>query len=287
MEIFELRYFLGAAHTENLQRASEKLGVSPASLSKAIRRLEQELGVSLFSREGRHIRITDHGRLLQKRASEIVGLEEDARIRIGGLKGSVRVVLAGPEVLLAEMGIEKSLEVANLLPGSFFEFLHGDDERALALVQSGEAHLAMVTGDVPAGLTSKVIAQTNFQTYCGKGHPLFESAKNKKTIPIEEVLKHSFASPSHSFLGQVGGKASLDGWRDDKFPRKVGFLTSSLKLLEEIALRGKALVYLPDYYGERLGLTMLKISGCPYGCTQKVKLVARNPKELGWLNRVF
>jgi DNA-binding transcriptional LysR family regulator len=287
MEMFELKYFLGAAHTQNLQRASEKLGVSPASLSKAIGRLEQELGVSLFSREGRNIRITDHGLLLQKKASEILGLEEDARLTIGGHKGSIRAVIAGPEVLLAEMGIAKCLELAVKFPRFSFEFQHGEEERALALVASGEAHLAVITGEVPGTLVSKVIAQTGFQTYCGKGHPLFESAKNKKTVPIEEILRHPFASPSHSFLGQVGGKASLDGWRDDKFPRQVGFLTSSLKLLEEIALRGKALVYLPDYYGARLGLSMLKISGCPYGCTQKVKLVARSPKDLGWLSRLF
>jgi len=287
MEIFELRYFLGAAQTQNLQRASEKLGVSPASLSKTIRRLELELGVSLFSREGRNIRITDHGLLLQKKASEIVALEEDTRVSLGGHKGQLRVVLSGPEVLLAQMGVGKCLEIEASMKGSSFEFLHGDEARSLALVASGEAHLAIVTGDVPISLTQKVIAHTSFQTYCGKGHPLFEAAKNKKTVTIETVLQHSFASPSHSFLGQVGGRASLDGWRDDKFPRTIRFRTSSLKLLEEIALRGKALVYLPDYYGERLGLSMLKISGCPYGCTQKVKLVARNPKETGWLNRFF
>ncbi len=287
MEIYELRYFLASAHTENLQRAAEKLSVSPASLSKAIRRLESELGVSLFSREGRHIRLTDHGRLLQKKASEIVSLEEDARLRVGGHKGTLRVVLAGPEVLLAEMGVGKSLEILSKAPGASFEFLHGDESRALELVGNGEAHLAIVTTDQTGGFPSKVIAETSFQTYCGKGHPLYARAHAKKNITIEEVLKHPFASPSHSFLGQVGGKASLDGWRDDKFPRQVGFLTSSLKMLEEISVRGLALVYLPDYYGARLGLAQLKVTGCPYGCEQKVRLVARNPKELGWLNRLF
>jgi hypothetical protein len=67
----------------------------------------------------------------------------------------------------------------------------------------------------------------------------------------------------------------------------VEYLTSSLKILEEFARRGQAVVYLPEYYGERLGLQKLKVTGCPYVCTQKVRLVSRNPKEISWLHQIF
>lgn len=287
MEIFELRYFLGVARTENLQRAAESLAVSPASLSKTVKRLEDELSVKLFLREGRNIRLTDHGRLLQKKAAELVGLEESARIEVGGVaKGAIRAVLAGPEVLLAGEGVARSLELRRLYPGSSVELLHCSEEEALERVERGEAHLALVTRDAP-GLSGRVVAETAFLTFCGRGHPLFAAAKAGRTIPVEEVLTHPFASPSHSFLGQVGGRQSLDGWRDDKFPRQVGFLSSSLRLLEEVALRGQALVYLPGEHGERLGLQRIKVSGCPYACTQKVRLVARNGREIGWINKLF
>ena len=97
MEIFELRYFLAVANGENIHRASEKLHVSPGSLSKAITRLEDELSVTLFSREGRNICLTDHGKLFQKRAAEIIQLEEAARLELSGHLGAVQVVIAGPE----------------------------------------------------------------------------------------------------------------------------------------------------------------------------------------------
>ena len=70
MEIFELKYFLAVAREEHIHRASEKLRVSPPALSKAIARLEDELGKKLFAREGRHIRLTDEGRALKARAFE-------------------------------------------------------------------------------------------------------------------------------------------------------------------------------------------------------------------------
>ena len=286
MEIFELRYFLGVARYENIHRASEKLNVSPGSLSKAITRLESELSVTLFSRAGRNIRLTDHGRLFQKRASEIVQLEEAARLELSGHEGAIQIVIAGAEILLSEMGMSISADLKKKYPKSSFEFHAVDDELAIGQVSRGEAHLAIVTQDIPhhLGLTSKLLSEPLFQIVVGEGHPLYASARSRKVVPVERVLEHSFASPNRPLLGKVGLKQSLDGWRDDQFPRRVDFLTSSLKLLEEFVTQGRALAYLPDYYAKRIDAEILKISGCPYSCSQKARLVTKNPKDRGWLN---
>jgi DNA-binding transcriptional LysR family regulator len=289
MEIFELRYFLGVARDENLHRASEKLHVSPASLSKAVSRLESELSVILFSREGRNIRLTDHGRLFQKRAAEIVQLEEAARLELAGHEGTIQIVIAGPEILLSEMGMTLSGQLKTKYPKSTFEFHAVSDEEAIGQLARGEAHLALVTTEAPShlGLTAKVLSETHFQTVVGEKHPLHASARSKKTVTIDKVLEHPFVSPNHPLLGKVGLKQSLDGWRDDQFPRRVEYLTSSLKLLEELVTQGRALAYLPDYYARRIGVEILKMSGCPYSCVQKIRLLAKNPKERSWLNQWF
>lgn len=104
---------------------------------------------------------------------------------------------------------------------------------------------------------------------------------------LKELLEHSFVGPSLPFLGKVQSKQSLDGWRDDQFPRKVVFQTTSLKILEELVVSGQALAYLPEYVVENLELEMLKVLHCSYSCQQKIKILCRNPKELAWLNQVF
>ena len=286
MEIFELRYFLGVAQHENIHRAAERLHVSPGSLSKAISRIEGELGTKLFSREGRNIRLTAQGVLLQKHASEIVQLEESTRLAVSGHRGSIRVVIAGAEILLSKMGLFLSQRIKSKFPLSTFEFHAVSDSEAIEQVGRGEAHLAIVTTDPPSSLHSKVLEEATFQTCVGRGHKLYPLAKIKKAVPIEEVLAFPFASPNHPLLGQVGLKQSVDGWRDDKFPRKVEYRTSSLKLLEELVLGGTALAYLPDYFITGKEMEILKISGCPYACKQTIKWVARDPKQLGWLNQV-
>lgn len=286
MEMYELRYFLGVARVENIHRASEKMGVSTASLSKAISRLENELGVKLFTRERRNIKLTAQGRLLQKRAADIVQLEESARTALaGGDPGMLQVVLAGPEILLAKMGTSVVSMIKRKYPTAKFELIALTESEALEKVQRGEAHLALVSGEAGRDLKAKVLAEVKFQTYVGRSHPL--QAKAKKTIDVKDVLKFAFVSPDLPFLGQVGAKQALDGWRDDQFPRRVDYRTSSLKILEELVVNGEAVAYLPDYYGEALALSPLKISGCPYVCTQKIKLVAHRPENVGWLNQIF
>ncbi|MEZ4271854.1 MAG: hypothetical protein R3C68_10625 [Myxococcota bacterium] len=106
-------------------------------------------------------------------------------------------------------------------------------------------------------------------------------------MPIDQVLQHCFVGPSLPLFGKVGAKASLDGWRDDKFPRLLDYSASSLKIIEALVVEGKALGYFPVYYCEGLPVEFLKIVGCPYTCAQKIRLVANRPHESGWMNQVF
>lgn len=289
MEIFELRYFLGVAEQENIHRASRKLRVSPSSLSKAISRLEDDLGVKLFRRDGRGIQLTDQGRFLQRKASEMVQLEEIARTEISGHRTRIHAIITGPEILLTRYGLHLSKKLKQRHPDSLIEFRPMEDALALEQVLLGEVHLALITGNVPSnqGLSSKLVDETTFQTYVGPGHPLYPAANAGRIIDIQEILKTPFVSPSHPILGKVGNKQSLDGWRDDHFPRKLEFLTSSLKLMEDLLVNGQAAAYLPSYYCEPLKVLPIKIKGCPYSCTQKIKLIAKNPKERSWLNHLF
>lgn len=74
MEFRVLRYFLTVAKEESISGASNTLHISQPTLSRQIKELEEELGVTLFLRGNRKITLTDEGLLLRKRAEEIVAL---------------------------------------------------------------------------------------------------------------------------------------------------------------------------------------------------------------------
>lgn len=72
MELLQLRYFLEVAHSQHMTKTAEKLHIAQPALSQSIRRLERDLGVDLFGHEGRNIRLTPCGELLQKRLTPIM-----------------------------------------------------------------------------------------------------------------------------------------------------------------------------------------------------------------------
>lgn len=74
MEIRELKYFLAIAREENISKAAELVHTTQPNLSRQIRKLEDEIGKPLFTRGGRKLELTEAGRLLRKRAEEIVEL---------------------------------------------------------------------------------------------------------------------------------------------------------------------------------------------------------------------
>ncbi len=58
------RIFYTVANTENISRAARQLFISQPSLSKALKKLESDLGVTLFIRSSRGVRLTEEGKLL-------------------------------------------------------------------------------------------------------------------------------------------------------------------------------------------------------------------------------
>jgi LysR family nitrogen assimilation transcriptional regulator len=78
VDIRHLQGFLKIADTGSISRAAESLGLSQPSLSQQLLRLEDEIGIALFSRTARGVSLTDAGRIFQERARQIVLSAEEA-----------------------------------------------------------------------------------------------------------------------------------------------------------------------------------------------------------------
>ena len=95
MEVHQLRYVCAIADTGNFSRAAERCKVAQPSLSQQVQKLEDDLGVKLFDRLGRSIRLTEAGRAFIPRARAILEQMDAARTsaadKNADLRGSVTV----------------------------------------------------------------------------------------------------------------------------------------------------------------------------------------------------
>jgi LysR family nitrogen assimilation transcriptional regulator len=98
MELKELRNFMRVARAGSVSRAAQELRLAQPALSRQIRKLEHELGVSLFARHGRGVRLSAAGSLLLERAEAITTLVHQparksattARLRPAALRSACR-----------------------------------------------------------------------------------------------------------------------------------------------------------------------------------------------------
>lgn len=86
MEMHQVRYFLAVCESLNFTRAAEACNVSQPSLTRAVQKLEDELGGLLFHRERNLTHLTDLGRIMQPRLERIASEAEAARAEAKGLR---------------------------------------------------------------------------------------------------------------------------------------------------------------------------------------------------------
>jgi len=89
MEVHQLRYFCAVAETGSFTRAAEREQVAQPSLSQQILKLEEELGVRLFDRLGRSVRLTDLGQIFLPRARAILMELRSAKEEVAEKQSSV------------------------------------------------------------------------------------------------------------------------------------------------------------------------------------------------------
>ncbi|MBE7056167.1 MAG: LysR family transcriptional regulator [Ruminococcaceae bacterium] len=72
MELTQIRYFLEVAESQHITASAEKLHIAQPALSQVIRRLEEDLGVPLFTKKGRNVVLTSYGKQLQKELRPVI-----------------------------------------------------------------------------------------------------------------------------------------------------------------------------------------------------------------------
>lgn len=95
MDFQKMKYFIEVVENGSISKAAQSLHMTQPPLSMAMRKLEKELGVELFERQGRVLRLTGTGQIFYERSKELIIASEEIAEEIKkyhyGKKGKIRI----------------------------------------------------------------------------------------------------------------------------------------------------------------------------------------------------
>ncbi len=85
MELLQLTYFCDAASTQNFSRTAKQFNVPPSNISQSVKRLEEELGVELFTRRANRVTLNSRGEAFYREVSAALDMLRHARNKARGI----------------------------------------------------------------------------------------------------------------------------------------------------------------------------------------------------------
>lgn len=139
MELKELRYFIAVAECGSISKAAEKLFTTQPNLSRQLMKLEEETGQKLLIRGNKKSELTEAGRLLYKRATEITELVDrtQSELRSDGDEVFGTVCIGGGESYAVGLIAKAAKEVSDMFPGIKFDFFSGDTDAVTEKLDKG------------------------------------------------------------------------------------------------------------------------------------------------------
>jgi LysR family transcriptional activator of nhaA len=224
-----LRYFWAVAKTGGVLRASERLHVTPQSISGQITTLEEALGLPLFRRRGRDLELTEAGRRTLSYADEIFKLGEELvqmlqdPQEIGDLVFRVGVADAVPKSIAYDL-LSPSLQAA-----ASVRLVCREGSMETLLSALSVHRLDMVIADRPMPPGANVRAFSHLLGECGLSVVAAAPLASAMTGPFPACLHRApFLLPS----AEVAVRATLLHWFDQQRvkPRIVGEFDDSALL---------------------------------------------------------
>ncbi|MDO5680950.1 MAG: LysR substrate-binding domain-containing protein [Pelistega sp.] len=204
MTLIELKYIIAVARERHFGRAAEACFVSQPTLSVAIKKLEEELGVSVFERGGSEVGITPIGERIVAQAQKVLDaagtLKEIARQGHDPLDGALRVGIIhtiGP-YLLPRL-VRKQLELTPQMPLILQENF---TVRLLELLRLGDIDCAIMALPLPdSGLEVLNLYEEDFVVAVPAKHPWAkEELLDVEQLKLETML---LLGSGHCFRDQV------------------------------------------------------------------------------------
>jgi DNA-binding transcriptional LysR family regulator len=257
MELNQISYFINLAETLNFTAAARLSGVSQPSLTRAIRRLEEELGGPLIYRDGKNSRLTALGHDVEVDFRRMfVAMESVRQHSENWALGRHRVLdvavasSIGPEPFTKFF--EAALEEVPSIEIKLHSLHHSEDTSE---VLSGRYHACILPREAKPDrkLDVRPLFRERFLLGCAAGHPLADS----EIVRVQDLLKFPFVDRVKcEFRDQIH-----DHFARQEVVMRPRFRSDREDWIQRLVAGGRAICILPERSGGAHGLVTRAIEG--------------------------
>lgn len=195
MELLQLQYFLVVARLEHMTEAARSLHITQSSLSKTIGRLEEDLGVPLFDRMGRNLRLNEFGSSFLRRAERALFELEQGKQELSDL--------SSPEHSTLELAVTTASTLPNILrefrkkrPNIQFHVQMLTTQEMVTLLHRGEVDFCLSSPSIEADdIESQILFIDPILVAVPKGHRLAD----RSSVTLTELKEEWFVGVKRGY----------------------------------------------------------------------------------------
>jgi DNA-binding transcriptional LysR family regulator len=217
-DVHQLKVFTAVAENLSFTRAADVMYLTQSAVSHQVARLERSLGVSLFEREGRTIKLTPAGRTLLQQARRVFASLEDARAAVLAAahpdSGRLRI---GASTTACQYLIPEALhEFRESFPAYSLQILPGDSPQIIERLLEGSLDLGVVIrSDRQPRLVHHNLFVDELGVLVSPLHPWARAGKvDRRDLPNQRMILYSRMSATFRLVERyfVRMHAALHDW---------------------------------------------------------------------------
>lgn len=205
----QLHTFLAVAEVEHVTGAADLLQMSQGSVSAAVRRLEESLGLPLLNRVGRNVRLTDVGRAVRQLAlrtmDDVAQIEELTAGYLAFETGAVAI--ASGRVLGAHRLSSWLAPFVSAHPAIDVRIVLGPMQDVLARLEEGSADVVILGSDLRLpGVETVELERTEMVLVVAAGHALVTEPEPARALRQHRYLAHEAGTATQLRAARVVGR---------------------------------------------------------------------------------
>lgn len=243
MELRQIQYFIEVAKREHVTDAANEMHVAQSAVSRQVFNLEKELGVELFIREGRNVKLTPIGRVFLEHMKEAIQVIDNAKREVEEFldpeRGTIRI---GFPSSMANYTLPTVISAfRDKYPLVKFKLIQGTYHYLTDAVINGEIDLA-VLGPVPKNekkLKSEVLFQERLVALLPSNHELAQN----QSITLSQLREDQFVLFPNGFILR---DIVVNACKQNGFLPNVSFEGQDIDAIKGLVSAGLGVTLIPE-----------------------------------------